>query len=59
MLDEKDKVALEQLEKEHPEYIVKKELREGKGEVVDSSTRRGVCLMHADTFEELKPYLPD
>lgn len=59
VLDEKDKAALEQLEKEHPEYIVKKEFHEGKGEVVDSSTRRGVCLMHADTFEKLKPYLPD
>ena len=59
MLDEKDKATLEQLEKEHPEYIVKKELHEGKGEVVDSSTRRGVCLMHADAFEKLKPYLPD
>lgn len=59
VLDEKDKATLEQLEKEHPEYIVKKELHEGKGEVVDSSTRRGVCLMHADAFEKLKPYLPD
>ena len=58
VLNHEDKDILEQLEREHPEYIVLKDVHDGDVAVTDSSTRLGVCLMHANAVENLKPYLP-
>lgn len=58
VLNKEDRKILEQLEKNHPEYIMLRDVWNEDGEVTDSSTRLGVCLMHAKTFLELEPYLP-
>ena len=58
VLNHEDKDILEQLEREHPEYIVLKDVHDGDAAVTDSSTRLGVCLMHANAVGDLKPYLP-
>ena len=58
ILGQDDLDALERLKKEHPEYLYDAEVHEG-GEVVDSSTRHGYFLMHAQRAEDLIPYLPE
>ena len=47
VLNQEDKEVLAKLEKEHPEFIVLKEAWDETNQVVDSSIRWGVCLMHA------------
>ena len=59
VLNDQDRTILKKLEEEHPEYIVLKDIHEGKEAVTDSSTRFGVCLMHAARVEYLLPYLPE
>ena len=58
VLNNEDKEILAKLEKEHSEFIVLKDVHEGNAQVTDSSTRMGVCLMHAKSVEDLIPYLP-
>jgi biotin carboxylase len=50
--------VLHTIEKEHPEYIVYKEIHEITGEITDSAGRHGVYLMRAEHASELEPYLP-
>ena len=56
---EEDLFALDRLLKEHPEYLVRKDIREvTKDEVCDSSKRHGYFLMKGPSREALLPYLP-
>lgn len=56
---EEDLFALDRLLKEHPEYLVRKDIREvTKDEVCDSSKRHGFFLMKGPSREALLPYLP-
>nr|MCR5212400.1 hypothetical protein [Lachnospiraceae bacterium] len=56
---EEDKEALERLLKEHPEYLVRKDIHEITGDLVtDSSERYGYFLMKGPSREALLPYLP-
>lgn len=57
VLNQEDKEVLAKLEKEHPEFIVLKCAWDETNQVVDSSTRWGVCLMHAKNQSDLEPYL--
>ena len=57
VLNQEDKEVLAKLEKEHPEFIVLKDAWDETNQVVDSSTRWGVCLMHAKNQSDLEPYL--
>ena len=51
---------MDELKKEHPEYIVDMDIKPVDGhEVIDSSTRYGYCLMSAKDLKSLYPYLPD
>lgn len=55
-----DLIALEKLKKEHPEYLIREEIKELMNEeVLDSSSRFGYYLMSADSAEELIPYMPE
>lgn len=59
IFNEHDIEVYQQLEKEHPEYIVAKDIGEiTDAEVVDSGSRFGYFMMTADRIEELLPYLP-
>lgn len=54
-----DADVITKIQKEHPEYIVDKDVQHvGEHEVVDSSTRFGYCLMAASSYKELEQYLP-
>ena len=59
VLNDQDRTIMKKLEEEHPEYIALKDIHEGKEAVTDSSTRFGVCLMHAAKLEYLLPYMPE
>ena len=59
VLTEQDVVAISKLEKEHPEYIIQKDIHEADfANVTDSSSRLGFCLMKTDSAHLLKKYLP-
>ena len=59
ILTPEDTAALDQLRREHPEYLTAAEVRtEPTGEVVDSAGRFGYFLFGAETAGELLPYLP-
>lgn len=54
-----DAVVLETIEKEHPEYLVEKDVQDVlEGEITDSSTRYGMYLLRAEHADSLRPYLP-
>ena len=56
-----DYEMLENLRREHPEYIVREEISEDSkcdGEIIDSGSRYGAFLMKADCIEDLEKYLP-
>lgn len=54
-----DKLLLEKLKTEHPEYLVREEVNgDGTGDITDSSSRYGMFLMKAPTEAELQAYLP-
>ena len=59
LLNEEDRAVLDQLQAEHPEYLVDYEIYPGEGPVTDSSARHGWFLMKADKREDLLPYLPE
>lgn len=55
-----DLSALAKLKEEHPEYLVREDInRDCHRQIVDSSTRYGYFLMHADHAEALEEYLPE
>lgn len=55
-----DIAVLEKIEKEHPGFLVTKDVQEVlEGEVTDSSTRYGMYLLKAECVKELLPYLPE
>lgn len=59
VLSQDDLVVLEQIKKEHPEFLVQESINNEKtGAVVDSSTRYGYYLLRAETIEELEAYMP-
>ena len=56
---EKDLEVLDRLKKEHPQYLIREDIRPiGREAVVDSGSRFGYFLMAADSREALLPYLP-
>lgn len=56
---EKDKIVLEQLKKEHPDYLIREEINgDGAETITDSSSRYGMFLMKAPTVKDLQAYLP-
>ncbi len=57
LFDDADRAVLEQVKREHPEYLVRMELQDGDEPVTDSSSRHGYFLMKADSREDLLPYL--
>lgn len=60
ILSQKDIDVISQIEKEHPEYIVQKEINNGCFDsVTDSSTRLGFCLFKAESYDLLQKYLPE
>lgn len=59
VLSEKDIQIVKQMEKEHPECIIQKEINQGEFDsITDSSTRLGYCLFKADSVELIQKYLP-
>lgn len=56
---EKDIASYRLLEKEHPEYLISKDIPDSiEGEVKDSSSRFGYYIMKASGIDELEPYMP-
>lgn len=54
-----DVEVLETIQKEHPEYLVIKDVQDVlEGEITDSSTRYGMYLLKAEHIDNLIPYLP-
>lgn len=59
VLSEEDVQIYARLEKEHPEYIVRRDIpKKIHGNVTDSSNRFGYYLMQANSSQELERYLP-
>ena len=55
---EEDRKMYRKLLEEHPEYLIRSEIRDESGEVTDSASRHGWFLFAADRREALLPYLP-
>lgn len=55
---EEDVEVIRRIKKTNPEIIVASEIHDITGEVQDSSTRFGYCLMQTNTRGELEKYLP-
>lgn len=59
VFDQKDIDALNDLKRNHPDYLVEEDIHPiHSGIVTDSSARFGYYLMKAENYEELLPYLP-
>lgn len=58
IFSQKDIDVLKRVEKEHPEYIVAKEINELSGEVTDSASRHGFYLLRAPKVSDICNYLP-
>lgn len=59
ILGEKDIEILEEVQREHSDYIVNKEIHECKGQIKDSSDRYGVFLIKANNFADIEKYISD
>ena len=55
---QKDIEILKKIEKEHPDYLVYKEVHECDGEITDSASRHGVFLIKANMFSDIEKYMP-
>ncbi len=59
IFSEEDLKVLEQLKREHPEYLVEEDVHEITEEkVTDSGSRFGYFMFAADTLDEIAAYLP-
>lgn len=59
VLSEQDIAILNKIKQEHPEYIIREEIKMCRKQVTDSSTRWGYYLLCADNVEMLERYMPN
>lgn len=58
VFSQEDIEVFNELNNSHPEYIVKSEINDISGDVVDSSTRFGYYLLKTNNYNELEKYMP-
>lgn len=60
VFSKEDVAVLENIKREHPEYLVEENVQDVlDGEITDSSARYGMYLLKAKQVESLLPYLPE